>query len=349
MRSRMSDPPPGAVGPRLAATERLVARARLPSDATRGRANRPGSRRPSASACAARTLCVRFDGRDDGVVATLTERDAPLWQEDVFEVFLAPEDPPRLYYEFEVNPLGTLFDARVSSPDLARATMRVETAWDCAGFAARVTRAPGRWSASLTHPPRAALRRAAAADLARELLPDRSRRRRTSTRRGRPRWRSRPTFTCRAGSGRCGFRSSRLGVRPLHDPLLLQPLDRPLPRPPLLELEEVRFLLRVARAAPRGTPSDESLGGERGPRSRRQASSSQCAAKSSRSPRERSPCVARQRARSAGSAASCRVAVGVLHEDLHDVAGLPVEEMRDLLGAVLEGDHEPLPVDLEPA
>ena len=98
------------------------------------------------------TLCVRFDGRDDGVVATHTRRDAPLWEEDVFEIFLAPEDPPRLYYEFEVNPLGALFDARIASPDLARATMQVETAWDCAGFSARVTRGPKRWSATLRIP-----------------------------------------------------------------------------------------------------------------------------------------------------------------------------------------------------
>ncbi len=97
-------------------------------------------------------LCVRFDGRDDGVVATHARRDAPLWEEDVFEVFLSPGDPARVYYEFEVNPLGTLFDARVDSPDLSRATMRVDTAWDCAGYAARVTRAAGRWSASLRIP-----------------------------------------------------------------------------------------------------------------------------------------------------------------------------------------------------
>jgi Carbohydrate-binding family 9 len=97
-------------------------------------------------------LSVRFDARDDGLVATHVQRDAPLWEEDVFEIFLAPEEPARLYYEFEVNPLGTLFDARVSSPDLARATMRVDTAWDCAGFEARVTRGPSRWSATLRIP-----------------------------------------------------------------------------------------------------------------------------------------------------------------------------------------------------
>lgn len=97
-------------------------------------------------------LCVRFDGRDEGVVATHTRRDAPLWEEDVFEVFLSPEDPPRNYFELEVNPLEALFDARVASPDLRRATMRVDTEWECPGFSARVTRGPGRWSASLRIP-----------------------------------------------------------------------------------------------------------------------------------------------------------------------------------------------------
>ena len=100
-------------------------------------------------------LCVRFDARDDGtgVVATHRERDAPLWEEDVCEVFLAPEEhSQRRYFEFEVNPLGTLFDARVDSPGLARASMRVATSWDCPGLSARVMIRPGRWSAALTIP-----------------------------------------------------------------------------------------------------------------------------------------------------------------------------------------------------
>jgi hypothetical protein len=97
-------------------------------------------------------LLVRFDARDAGVVATLTERDAPLWREDVVEVFLSPEDPSRVYYEFEVNPLGALFDARVVSPDLSRATMKVEPAWTCPGFSARVRRGPATWSALLRIP-----------------------------------------------------------------------------------------------------------------------------------------------------------------------------------------------------
>ena len=99
-------------------------------------------------------LCVRFDGRDDGVVATHTRRDAPLWEEDVFEVFLAPgDDSPRLYYEFEVNPLGTLFDARVESPDLRRVDdARRRRRGSARDFRRSVTRGPRRWSASLRIP-----------------------------------------------------------------------------------------------------------------------------------------------------------------------------------------------------
>jgi hypothetical protein len=97
-------------------------------------------------------LLVRFDGRDRGVVATLTGRDDPLWKEDVFEVFLSQADPPILYYEFEVNPLGALFDARVESPDGRRETMRVDVSWNLPGFSARVRRAENRWSALLKIP-----------------------------------------------------------------------------------------------------------------------------------------------------------------------------------------------------
>lgn len=96
---------------------------------------------------------MRFDGRDAGVVATYTGRDDPLWKEDVYEVFLSPYEKPTIYFEFEVNPLGALFDARVESPQLRRDTMRVATEWDCPGFEARVTRQETRrWSASLRIP-----------------------------------------------------------------------------------------------------------------------------------------------------------------------------------------------------
>jgi hypothetical protein len=148
---RMPTPVPELDVPRLAPTDRLVS---LPPLRLRDARTGEAPRLPTAVRVGLRgdALCVRFDARDDGVVATLSERDAPLWTEDVCEVFLAPEEPSRVYYEIEVNPLGALFDARVASPDLARATMRVETAWDCPGLQARVTRREGRWSALLTIP-----------------------------------------------------------------------------------------------------------------------------------------------------------------------------------------------------
>ncbi len=137
--------------PMLSATERLVS---LPAlflrDAVTG-----GVPRLSTSLRVGfrdGALLVRFDGRDEGVVATLTGRDDPLWKEDVFEVFLSPNEPPTVYYEFEVNPLAARFDAQIESGEMRRETMRVDVSWNCPGYGARVRRAPGKWSALLRIP-----------------------------------------------------------------------------------------------------------------------------------------------------------------------------------------------------
>jgi hypothetical protein len=75
-------------------------------------------------------LHVLFFGDDDAIVATHFEHDAPLYEEDVVEAFLAPSDA-RTYFELEVNPLGTTFDARIDSPDGVRQTMRADLSWNC--------------------------------------------------------------------------------------------------------------------------------------------------------------------------------------------------------------------------
>lgn len=84
-------------------------------------------------------LTVVFSGVDDRVVATHLEHDAPLWQEDVVEVFLAPSRPEE-YFELEVNPLGTTFDARIESPDGDRSTMKTDLGWTCEGLFAGIRR-----------------------------------------------------------------------------------------------------------------------------------------------------------------------------------------------------------------
>jgi hypothetical protein len=82
-------------------------------------------------------LYLLFAGDDDHVVATYTGRDEPLWQEDVVEAFLAPVERSH-YFELEVSPRGTLFDARIVSPEGSRKTMQVDRSWDCEGLFAAV-------------------------------------------------------------------------------------------------------------------------------------------------------------------------------------------------------------------
>jgi hypothetical protein len=142
---------PGIEVPLLAPTQRLVSLVPVTlRDAVTGEP--PRLRTSVRVGLRDGALLVRFDGRDDGTVATLRRRDEPLWTEDVYEVFLSPCDPPTVYFEFEINPLGTLFDARIESPDLARATIRADVSWDLTGLRGKSRTPPGRWSAVLEIP-----------------------------------------------------------------------------------------------------------------------------------------------------------------------------------------------------
>jgi cellulose/xylan binding protein with CBM9 domain len=137
--------------PRLGPTDRLVSLRPVElRDSTTGAA--PRLRTAVRVGFRNGALLVRFDGRDAGTLATLTRRDDPLWTEDVYEVFLAPADPPTVYFEVEINPLGTLFDARVESPDLVRRTMQADPSWNLQGLSGRSRVRPGRWSAVLKIP-----------------------------------------------------------------------------------------------------------------------------------------------------------------------------------------------------
>ncbi|HUP47068.1 MAG TPA: carbohydrate-binding family 9-like protein [Thermoanaerobaculia bacterium] len=80
-------------------------------------------------------LSILFSGADDHLVASYRGHDDPLYDEDVVEVFLAPRSIDE-YYEMEVSPIGTMFDARIVSPDGSRRTMRADRSWDSGAFAA---------------------------------------------------------------------------------------------------------------------------------------------------------------------------------------------------------------------
>ena len=89
-----------------------------------------------------KNLYVLFRAEDDEVIATYMDHDAPIYEEDVVEVFLAP-DKPTTYYELEVNPIGTTLDAKIESPKGVRASMRADLAWTCKDLFAAIRRVPG--------------------------------------------------------------------------------------------------------------------------------------------------------------------------------------------------------------
>jgi hypothetical protein len=79
-------------------------------------------------------LHVRFDCEDRDAWGTFQHRDDPIWQEEAVEIFLAPYgEIPARYFEFEVSPLGVLFDATIHNPTSQRADMTGDPSWDCPG------------------------------------------------------------------------------------------------------------------------------------------------------------------------------------------------------------------------
>lgn len=89
-----------------------------------------------------RRLYLAFHCVDRDIQSAYLQRDDPLYEEEVVEAFLCPTGDLRHYYEFEVSPRNVVFDARVFSPDLNRATMQVDVSWDCPGLATAVRRNP---------------------------------------------------------------------------------------------------------------------------------------------------------------------------------------------------------------
>jgi len=77
-------------------------------------------------------LCFQCVDRD--IWGRPAARNAPIYDDEVVEAFLAPDSDPSAYFELETNPRGAWFEARVESPDRQRRTMRVDRNWVCAGW-----------------------------------------------------------------------------------------------------------------------------------------------------------------------------------------------------------------------
>ena len=56
-------------------------------------------------------LYVAFKAMDKDIWSYYTKRDEPTCQEDVLEIFFKPDSEKEPYYNFEINALGTVYDA----------------------------------------------------------------------------------------------------------------------------------------------------------------------------------------------------------------------------------------------
>jgi hypothetical protein len=85
--------------------------------------------------CDTTTLYVHFQCEDEEPWGTFTERDEPLYKEEIVEVVLSPGvQTPIDYFEFEVSPNGVLLDCKVHNPSGCDALCEVDTSWNCEGL-----------------------------------------------------------------------------------------------------------------------------------------------------------------------------------------------------------------------
>ena len=99
-------------------------------------------------------LYMHFECDDGDIWGSYTQRDEPIYEEEVVEVFFAPGSAtPKRYAELEISPNGVLFDALVDNPTGLRADLLADTSWNPA-VRARAWRddAASRWGALLIVP-----------------------------------------------------------------------------------------------------------------------------------------------------------------------------------------------------
>jgi len=74
-------------------------------------------------------LYIAAEMEDEHLWATLTERDAVIFHDNDFEVFIDPDSDTHDYYEWEINALGTLWDLFLIKPYRDRDQVAIN-AWD---------------------------------------------------------------------------------------------------------------------------------------------------------------------------------------------------------------------------
>lgn len=94
-------------------------------------------------------LRILFFAEDSHPWATLTERDAPLYKEEVIEVFLDPVGDLSAYFEIEVNPNNAVLDLCIRR---IRSGYRKDFRWRCEGLRTVAGVVEGGWATELAIP-----------------------------------------------------------------------------------------------------------------------------------------------------------------------------------------------------
>ena len=94
-------------------------------------------------------LHLRFDVSDPSPWHTLDERDAPLWDEEVVEIFLDLDRSGTHYAEVELNPANVICDVHMirASPD-----KKNDLRWNLEGIRSRTFPRDGEWVGTLALP-----------------------------------------------------------------------------------------------------------------------------------------------------------------------------------------------------
>jgi len=94
-------------------------------------------------------LRILFVCEDSFPWATFVERDAPLYKEEVVEVFIDTEADGLGYFEIEVNPKNAVLDGCMRK---VRSGFRKDFRWRCEGLRTAVRVFEGGWAAELSIP-----------------------------------------------------------------------------------------------------------------------------------------------------------------------------------------------------
>lgn len=94
-------------------------------------------------------LRVLFHAADTNAWATHTAHDAPLYEEEVVELFLDPVGDLAAYFEIEVNPLNAVCDLVLRR---VRNGWRKDFGWHCEGLRTAVKKTAEAWTAEIAIP-----------------------------------------------------------------------------------------------------------------------------------------------------------------------------------------------------